>query len=128
MALLFEKQLFFFILGSCRSEEFYSTTSEHSHVKMSAAGGLSQRQPRQIKHTRESEVIVTAGSAAKIKASLTQMVRSKQRPNFDSVYTDSQPLAQLCNYFPTDCEGNEIFITCTPINYFSASLLVCWAD
>lgn len=61
----FQKAAFFFILGSCRSEEFYSTTSEHSHVKMSAAGGLSQRQPRQIKHTRESEVIVTAGSAAK---------------------------------------------------------------
>lgn len=56
------------MLGSCRSEEFYSTTSEHSHVKMSAAGGLSQRQPRQIKRTRESEVIVTAGSAAKNKS------------------------------------------------------------
>lgn len=63
MALLFKKAAFLYLEVAA---EFYSTTSEHEHVKMSAARGF-ESAPVDADKTRQRvrEVIVTAGSAAK---------------------------------------------------------------
>lgn len=68
----FKQQLFIF--GSCRSEEFYSTTSEHLHVKMSASKRLSQPAAKNTTENRESEVIV-CWLCGKIKPLTSQMVQ-----------------------------------------------------
>lgn len=109
----------FFLLGSCRRAELHSTTSEHEHVRMSAARGFESAAARADKTRQRKWRNCYCWQCSQIKSLAHSNGPKKKRPKFGLSSVCVQPPFQLCN---------EIFITCTRINCFPASLLVTWTD